>query len=470
MMKKLALLLLLFSIAVVCLCGCEVTETLFGEGITDEEFLARNEDADEAVVVILGNHANGIRPSGEQLQEALDPVLEKAITYSISRDKTYCARINLSVVVCDGSPQIATLLKNEKHEVKLKLDAESAELLDLDINDAIMDIYKSFANDNLKAKQPQSDLHAAMVKARNILRENPGKKNHIFIFDNGMVTAGYLNMNAIDIQGDTPENVVKSLPDASIVNMEGIYVKFIGLANTCGAQIDIRTDSTVCDSFIGFWESYLKACNPENEIFLTVSEMVGTEMAYIENKEDSVFPWVDNVSFSMSPMPTRAQESETGTDDETPDIENLVFNSTTLGFEIESDVFRDPEMAVETINSYAETFEILKQHPEIIVYVVGSTAQIDPDVVTVDSDLSVRRATAVKNLILSIYDFPEERLQIVNAGCQKFTWRDAEEFPDGTKKSLDEVAQQKNRVVALIFSTNTDEVQELIDKKEIPAP
>ena len=58
------------------------------------------------------------------------------------------------------------------------------------------------------------------------------------------------------------------------------------------------------------------------------------------------------------------------------------------------------------------------------------------------------------------YSVPDDRIEIIDAGTTPFSWRNADEFPDGTAASYDMAAAQKNRVVAII-SENSSLADEL---------
>ena len=473
MIKKYAGILLVVCLLVQCLCGCSaVTTILGGDEMTPEEFEKLNpEGGVEKLVLICGYHANAIKPTEEDIKSKVEPLLEKAVSYHYDEENSdFCATIHLDMIVADGDPEIVTLVdyyQDNAWEIEMELSAESSDLLLMDLEDTFSNIYAAVCSDRIRANDPEVDLHAALRIARNILRENPDTKGNILIFDNGVVTDGYLNMNALPIEQMTDEGVsqmVADLSDSSVIDLEGINVEFYGIANTCGAQTPVKDDPIVADALVKFWTEYLvdrcKATLPYN---LVVCEWVGTKLNCSEDDEDT-YPAVSNVPFKLAPLPVGGV-NENGTAN-TNGSGVIVLNTAALKFTANSDEFEDWTIAEKTLLSYEETFEILKNN-KITIYVVGSIAKTEPDTVSKDSKVSAARANTVKKLICDVYGIPEDQVITIDAGAQAFSWRNTEEFPDGTIESWDSNAAQENRVVAIIPAT-AKEVTELIEAGELP--
>ena len=100
MFKKTIVLLLAAVLTVSCFSGCGAIGKMFEDEESPEEFVGRNETAGNSLVVILGNHANAVKPTEEQMWDVLEDVLENAVTYSYDEKKeNYEAEINLSVII-----------------------------------------------------------------------------------------------------------------------------------------------------------------------------------------------------------------------------------------------------------------------------------------------------------------------------------------------------------------------------------
>ena len=472
-MKKYVGILLVICLMAQCLCGCSVGETILGSGdLNPEEFEKLNpEGGFERLVLIGGYHANAIKPTEDDIRAKLEPLLEKAISYRYDEENSdFCATIHLDMIVADGDPEIVTLVdyyQDKAWEIEMELSAESSDLLLMDLEDTINNIYAAVSSDRVRADDSEVDLHAALRIARNLLREDKNTKGNILIFDNGVVTDGYLNMNALPIEQMTNEDVgkmVAELSDSSVIDLEGINVEFYGIANTCGAQTSVKEDPIVADALVKFWTEYLvNRCKATLPYDLVVCEWVGTKLNCNEDGEDT-YPEVTNVPFKLAPLPVgeNGEGGETGSKGSGV----IVLNTAALKFKGDSDKFRDQEIAEKTLLSYEETFETLKSN-KITIYVVGSKAKTGPDDDVKDDKLSADRAKAVKKLICDVYDIPEDQVITIDAGTQTFSWRNAVEFPDGKWKNLDSNAQQENRVVAIIPAT-AEEVVELIQAGELP--
>ena len=476
-MKKLIALLLMAALTISCFSGCGGAGTILAGEENPETFLKRNvEDADLSVVVILGYHANAVKPNEEFLwDDTLKPILEKAVTYSYDEGKQeYSARINISVIISDGDPEQVELMqpdrKNKKNEeskpIKLRRSATSTTRLDKLVSDSLNDIRDVILSDTLKADDAEVDLVASMNKATKILTENPGRENHIVVIDTGVTTDGYLDMRLVNIQRDTAAEVVKDLQASAVVDLKGIHATFKGVGNICGSQVDFREDDLVNDRLVEFWEEYFKRCDATVEGGIVLSEAMGQPLLHNEDADKpenkgkiDTYPTVSSVPFSIAPVIVNNGSGEAETQ-----MGTIVLNSTSLTFKGDSDEFRDEKAAEATLLSYEQTFSILKDNPSITIYVVGSKAKTAPDENVKDHPLSKSRAEAVKKLICSVYQIDESQIKIVDAGTQEFTWRDAVEYPDG--RTLDSNAQQQNRVVAIVPSV-APEAQELMDAGEI---
>lgn len=478
-MKRLIALLLMAALTLSCFSGCSVLETIVADDDSPEEFLKRNdEEADLSVVVILGYHANAVKPNEEFLwDDTLEPILENAVTYSYDEDEQeYGARINVSVIISDGDPEQVELMqpkrKNKKDEneepkpIELRRSATSTTRLDKLVSDSLNDIRDVILSDTLKADDAEVDLVASMNKATKILTENPGRENHIVVIDTGVTTDGYLDMRLVNIQRDTAAEVVKDLQASAVVDLKGIHVTFKGVGNICGSQVDFREDDLVNDRLVEFWEEYFKRCDATVEGGIVLSEAMGQPLLHNEDADKpenkgkiDTYPTVSSVPFSIAPVIVN-----NGSGEAEAQMGTIVLNSTSLTFKGDSDEFRDEKAAEATLLSYEQTFSILKDNPSITIYVVGSKAKTAPDEDVKDHPLSKSRAEAVKKLICSVYQIDESQIKIVDAGTQEFTWRDAVEYPDG--RTLDSNAQQQNRVVAIVPSV-APEAQELMDAGEI---
>lgn len=464
--------MLLLAVVLVCLfAGC---------GMSEEEFLREG----DAMVIIIGNHANANRATMDELDELLDGKLENCIS-RYQDGEEYCLKANVTVIVLDGKPEEATLMLDGK-EVELTSSAMSIEKVMRDEKYIISDIKQALMEEDLRADDEEVDLLAAIAEAKIILDHYSGqnKDKHIVIYDSGITTDGFFNMNKIDIQSGTVGEVLSRLPDGAYYDLSGITVTFGGLGNVAGNQMDMREDSLFTELLSAIWREYFINCgaaainpNADSSFNKIVYAKKGSDaMICVEKDPDSdendqqsapveddnqYYPFVTAVSFKFSEK--EIIEDIIEGKGETP----IVLKSVDLGFKGDSAEFKDEVLAQSRLDSYKDVFEIIREYPDMIVYVVGSKAKTTPTEDVADDDLAKARAEAVAAILVKKYQIPAEQIVIIDAGTQVLSWRNAVEFPDGTWKSRDKEAMMNNRTVAIVPSTYDKLVQELKDLGEI---
>ncbi len=452
-----------------------------GCGMSIEEFLQQG----DAMVIIIGNHANANRASAEELDELLDDKLAQCIS-RYQDGEEYCLKANVTIIVLDGDPEtVDVVLEGEK--VELKASAMSIEKVMREQEYIIKDIKDFLLEDSLRADDEEVDMLAAIAEAKIILDQYAGDEmeKHIVIYDSGISTDGFFDMKKINIQDGTVGQVLEQLPDGAAYDLSGITITFGGLGNVAGNQKDLREDSVYTQRLSAVWQEYflscnVKAINPDAESnFNKISfaargknamlcvekdpdkseeEPIGNE----DQNEASYYPFVSTVPFRLS-----EKEVIKGIVDGTSETP-IVLKSVDLGFKGDSAEFKDEVQAYAAMDSYKDVFELVKQYPEIVLYVVGSRAKTTPTEETLANDqLAKDRAEAVANVLKSRYGVPASQIVIIDAGTQTLPWRNGVEFPDGTWDSKDKVAMMNNRTVAIIPNTYTDLVQELVELGEI---
>jgi outer membrane protein OmpA-like peptidoglycan-associated protein len=203
----------------------------------------------------------------------------------------------------------------------------------------------------------------------------------------------------------------------------------------------------VSNKLIKIWTKLLKdSCGVSLKTEIKRYKDQGADMSWYE--DGSGYPQVSMVPFY----------------DESTKNGPWFFPTSSLGFKPNSDVFynqKQAENVIETIiasdlNSY------LSSDPDAKVYVVGSIARIKKnEEVKKHSDVSAKRAKKVASILKKKFGVSKEQIVIIDAGSTVFTWRNADEFPNG-KQNDDNM--QNNRVVAIIPATSTSQVKELRDE------
>ena len=459
MKKRLMVLSLLTALMATLLCGCMFSD-LFSSG---EEFTPKQGDA---VVILAGRHANARMYTENQLKDTVLQKLDDCVTYYMDGEK-YCADIHVYVLVTDGEPELVPITWKGQ-EVPLRYMRNDPVQLYDDVEDTKAILLEFLMSEELKADDEEVDLQAAIAEGATILRNADCVNRYMYIFDTGIVTKGYMDMQKLDIQNGTVDDVISRIHPGAFPNLDGIQVSFYGLGNVGLGQNDrFRKDDQVVNRLVNLWTAFFGMCVENgdyplvNDIKLAPSE--GLEMIYTEDGSTG-YPRVSNVGFVIGENASAPeQESVPGT--ETLDT-GIVIPTSELSFKPSSSQFHSEDDAMAALNSFAADFGKLQNNDDLI-YVVGSIAQVDINYKQLTSDISRGRAEAVKELMVAKYGFDPERIIVIDAGTRKFTWRSAEEFPGGTQSSWNETNAQKNRVVAII-PASSDWVVELQNEGLVP--
>jgi len=395
------------------------------------------------LVIIVGRHANAKDlVTDNEVMQSIREMCYNSFTYT--HGDTYHAQGNISVVVCDGSPERIPLVNDKGKEIELSLDSDTPDYRETIVNDAIDDVIKFLQSDATKADDPEVDLLSALFDAQFILDRSNAKSKEILILDSGICTTGAFDMNSNKIQNDSIEDIIGRIPEDSIPILSGVSVSFVGIGNVAEPQ---NLPNPVSNKLIKIWTKLLKdSCGVSLKTEIKRYKDQGADMSWYE--DGSGYPQVSMVPFY----------------DESTKNGPWFFPTSSLGFKPNSDVFynqKQAENVIETIiasdlNSY------LSSDPDAKVYVVGSIARIkNNEKVKKHSDVSAKRANKVASILKKKFGVSKEQIVIIDAGSTVFTWRNADEFPNGEQNDDN---MQKNRVVAIIPATSTSQVKELRDE------
>lgn len=420
-----------------------------------------------SLVVILGYHANTCKPNQEMLEQSgLATLINHAIDYYKDSDGYCHAKANIKFILCDGQPEVIDLTKDGE-PIVMHYEAGNFDVLKEDMRYLSQDIMDALQSNELMANDDEVDLLAALSMAGDLLRMDPGVQNRILVLDSGLNTAGLLkmqdqqtlkNLQEIGNAGkekapEVAKNFVDHMAKGAIADLDDIHVTFYGLGNVDNVTQTTITDQLVKDTLIHFWTAYFAECKAtlQPSLVFTVNQG-GTPMIY--NSDGTGYPYVSNIPFVLSqdsfPMPGS---------DLTP---MLVLNENKLGFNPSKATFRNRDTAVTEITNNNPFFHwVLEQNPDVTFYVVGSVAKKDPEHTKEKGTLSLERAEAVAQILVEDCGIPADRIMLIPAGLTRLKWRDNEEFPNGQKTTDSPSNQQKNRVVAIVPSTESDLMAEL---------
>ena len=454
-MKLRVIALLLVLVMLTGLCGCKKN-------------IPESRDVD--IVVILGKHANMMFPSEKTLMESTLPMLlENAAEYGYRNGKYYgkiCARF----IVCDGNPEEILLQNENGEELNLTVERNNIDNVKRALTDLQKQIMKAMQDESIMADDPESDLIAALGKARDMLDERNKTNKMIVVIDNGISTSGYLEMQNFSIQNQTPDKIVSNLASDAKLDLEGIAVCFIGLGNTDGEDQQPLNGQKMKTELVSFWETYLSVlCGAMLPYGINFSgHTLGTPLRHVPGNS-SGYPPVTPVAFKDTETYIAPEPDPSTGEVEKPKEEILEFNEVRLRFKPKNDnnemaKFIDKKSAVTTITNYTNYFKhVLDYDPNAIFYVVGSIAQISPTHDKEGGTTSLERAFLVAEIMVEQAGVPAKNIRLIQGGLTDLSWCCAEEFPNGesTPIEITTAAQKENRVVAIIPSIFDAKVNEL---------
>ncbi len=440
------IILLLFCVGYLAGCGKEQNQ---GEVQKDTKKVA--------LVIIAGRHANAKMYSEEMIGRAGEYIEG---SYNFERDSSgkYAILPRLSVIVCDGNPEKVSLELDENKY----MSANSADMRGK-TGDFVLDVTEFLLSPSLKADDEEVDLLLALSRAQDILDDYPDCEHHIVVLDTGITTAGYLDMNKMDILSSSCEDVIEKIRQG-IPHFNGTEVTFLGLGNVAFPQssiINAEGKEKIEELWAGIIEAGGGILTPD---CLNYNDTEDSEaMVFSEDGGDDVYKFVSAVSFynaaseSVEPNPVVIKHEEKS---EEPTV-TFCFQTADLGGFVKNTAeFCNIDVAVSTLNKMSGDLNTFINRTDRKLYIVGSIAKTSPDKDAAASTVSKDRAQAVADLLVNRYSVPDDRIEIIDAGTTPFSWRNADEFPDGTAASYDMAAAQKNRVVAII-SENSSLADEL---------
>lgn len=447
--KKPLTVVLMLVLSIILMCSCGRTDV--GSDPSKE--------LPVSLVIIAGRHANANLFPESQLEKA-----EELLKRSIQETPTstgYNLTAKVSVIVSDGNPQIASV--DEKLLQRTATNSNDSEETQEKI---VKDLIKFLRSDELRADDEEVDLLEAIRVAQKHLQSDGDYERHILILDTGITTAGCLNMSNINILDEKIDDIIDLLED-QIPQLDGIQITFLGLGNVAYPQCGLSGNKAE-DRLVDLWTKILEKGNGTltEPIFYSAPE--GEPMMWNETPVDGEpgYPAVNAVIFVEDPGKEIIPNSIIISSDDLPlEKSNIscVLQSAHLGFKAESAEFRDIDQAIATINLVAPNLEQFLNETDYNIYVVGSIAKVVPNMNDRANKISLERAQAVCDLLVEKYNVPRDRLVPIDAGVTEFSWRNANEFPNGEITSETSANQAKNRVVALIGENSTSLVQELRD-------
>lgn len=284
-----------------------------------------------------------------------------------------CAFISI-----DGSPEVVfdTVIPEIESNLSDNKKAELAENYTNQLKTAL---------DQIKANDEEVDILEAF-RLSGLSVKNRDGDNLILMISNGGATKGYLNFAAQPELFDMdPAEVVKMLKEKdAIPDVSNCRIKFVYCGEMALPQEKLS-------------ESQKRKMK---EIYKAVLLEGGAKDVEFADDIPSADPNVDCPYVSLINADIR----------EIKPISTIVLDETSLKFVGDTADFVNPDAALQAINMVADA---LNNNLENNVYIIGTTASGDE---AFCKDLSLKRANAVKDILVNVYGIDPSRLKVMGLG------------------------------------------------------
>ena len=383
-----------------------------------------------ATVLVLGAHSN--YPYFGSFSYLTDSIYESCYSYG-----------SVTIIVADGEPYVAADFNVKKP--KANVDKSKRKMLAEENAATIIKKLYSFA-----AKTPEVDTLSALTIAGDKLNASDCSVKKVILDDSCLSTTGLLNFASSQLIEEDPANIVKQLEDRkSLPNLSGVNLEVIGLGQTSGDQTALTT--ALKAQLTAIWQAILSSSGATVTInttplkATTESEQSLPAVSTITVIKDSLTLTVPTYVEETSVEETTPTEETPVTPIETPVtpfIEEVVrFDETSVKFKSNTAELADKDKATAALKPIGE---ILKNNPDLTVYLAGMTASTGGD----GKQLSLERAKTVKSLLLDM-GAKEKQVSCVGLGRTENFLRVNDLDSDG---NLVENKAKLNRAVFLFGS------------------
>jgi len=446
-MKKLGVLFMII-VALFALSGCDRSPE--GYARVDGVFVNENPIA---VAIILGRHANAMAVP-DSAYAAIAPYLQRAVYGGY-----------VSLIILDGTPTTVDIVPSNFFEET----ARNTTVLNNTINSRTTQLLDAISDPSISARRSGVDLLAAMREARNVLTSvavEGIEEKHIIVVSTGISTTGDLDLRTINFAGMHPpvDSIVERLTHAHGVgvlpDLTGINVTFIGANDGMAAVAPMQEARTIDNIFLGnLWRGIVTAAGADSVNFENAS---GWNVPNI---------WIDDIAtqFPFVPMVAFANEPTINLSDifgfdpaagmappylPPPPAIEIRLGTEVLSFIPDEADFYYEEVAIRALEEYANLLETFFYfYPDERIWVVGTTATSTQGGAG-NFDLGVRRAERVRDVLVTEFDIPYDRLLTISLGA-RFPWI-VDAFPNGV---YDSPTSQPNRAVWLL--TDNEDTEKL---------
>lgn len=276
------------------------------------------------------------------------------------------------------------------------------------------------------ATTEEVDTLSALRLSANALQASSATKKEMLVYDSGLCTTGLLSQVSNDVLSADSKLIVEKLSDIhSLPDLEGVTVKWLGLAAVSGEQAEIP------DSYKYRLEKLWTA------IIVASGGKVEFDRTPVCGEEVKDLPGVSTVSFVQDSL--NIDFSDVAAVKDGP----IKFDESTIKFVADCEEFTEPESARETLAPIAK---ILIDNPTFNIVVAGTTASVGDGY-----SLSFKRAQACKNVLVSM-GANSDQVECIGLGSSDNCFH--VDDLDGNGKLIEEYAKL-NRAI-YIFAADSD--------------
>lgn len=291
----------------------------------------------------------------------------------------------VSTVTVEGTPALRGNFEITKPDKSIT-DTKRKQLARQNMNSIIYDCSLAAATTE------ETDTLAAIQLSANSLQSSTCSEKQMLVYDSGLCTSGLLNQTSNDVLSADPVLVAEKLAAIhALPDLEGIKVKWVGLACVAGDQDEIPDSYKY--KIEQLWSEIIKASGGTVEF----------DPMPISGDEADGLPNVSTVSFVKDSLDIDFSVSEVMTSP-------IKFDEETIKFNPDSANFANSKAAYEALTPIAE---LLKNTPDFNIVIAGTTASAGDGYA-----LSMKRAQACKDVLVSM-GADEKQIKCIGLGSSE---------------------------------------------------
>lgn len=291
----------------------------------------------------------------------------------------------ISTITVEGTPSQCGAYEITKPDKSIT-DTKRKQLARQNTNSIIYDC--SLA----KSTTVETDTLSALQLSANALQSSSCSEKQMLIYDSGLCTSGLLDQTSNNVLAADPSIIVEKLSDMhSLPNLNGVKIKWVGLACVSGKQDEIP--DSYKHKIETLWSEIIKASGGT----------VDFDPMPVSGDEADGLPNVSTVAFAKDSLDIDFSANSAMSSP-------IKFDEETIKFIADSAEFVDLKAADEALKPIAE---MLKDNSDLNIIIAGTTASVGDGYV-----LSMKRAEACKEALVSM-GVNAMQIECIGLGCSE---------------------------------------------------